>query len=158
MPQDVGYQRVQDLLDKDLEVIDRIEQHRTDEVEYHFAVHHEEESVHVVKRAPERPLTLITRKDFPNDALEVIHGPRRRYFLEKLGAVLSNASATRMYVDAKGKPVSYDEFVAVQMKRWIYPSGLDQHTLMTAIIDMINARIYIHEVTSTMLLETRSQQ
>ena len=144
MSTNIAQQRVHDLIDDQCQAIKQYQQVQDPAAEYNFAI---ESSggivIHVIKNRPAGPLEILGRVFLPNDVLQVVRGSRQLQFMGEIGAVLVNAPGVHRYIDQNENTVSIDQFEGVELRHWIYPDGVSQHGLMTAIVDFVTALSYI---------------
>lgn len=145
MPSSIEYSDVEEWLDDELQIINSVERVQDRNTRFNVKVHHQELALHVFKSERGRPLELATRITLRDEMLATIRGPRRQQFMTEVESVLTTTPGVHAFTDESGQSVPTDEFTTVTLRHWIYPDGASQHTLMTAVIDMLTSLAYIRD-------------
>ncbi len=133
-------------LDDELQIISEIEQRESDDTEFRYVIWCKNLNINLFKSDKDRPLVLATESVFPKQKLDILQGARQDHFISQLTSVLTLAPGFLTFTDGKGKSTNPEDMEAVYIEHRIYPDKASQHELMTSIIDMFTALMYIHSV------------
>ena len=132
-------------------VISSVEQVPDANVEYNFLVQDEAgRSVNVIRTMDDGPILIGANLTFDDQVLDAIERNPDRFHVA-VGNVLANTPGAHSFTDEHGQSVPEDEFTTLSLRHWIYPDGLSEHELNSAIIDFLQTMAYIQGTASRLV-------
>lgn len=119
--------------------------------EFNFAIEISNLLVHVIKREPSGPLLI---------GQQIEYGPDITSRIRNLAEADRNAAVTRIretlacspivygFLDENGTNVHFAEMSQIFVEQRVYPDGVSQHAVMTALVDVWKAMRYLDDIVS----------
>lgn len=132
-------------------VIASVEQVPDADADYNFLVRDEAgRSINVIRSHSDGPLLIGANLTFDQQVLDAIQRNPDRFHVT-VGSVLTSTPGAHSYTDEHGQSVPEDEFTTISLRHWIYPDGLSEHALNTAIIEFLETMAYIQGTASRLV-------
>lgn len=143
----VDAERVRSWIDDDL--VTDVERVPDEAAVFNFAVELSNIVVHVIRREPDGPLLVGQQIEYGRDLRERIRAmdpADRTELLARVRETLTATPGVYGFHDEHGANVPFREVHRIFLEHRIYPGAIDQHALMTGLVDVWKALRYLDDV------------
>lgn len=137
----------------DRDIVQQIEEVSDPGEEFNYLVQLSGMNFHVGKAAESGSLSIASTIEFDPETLALLMAEQdtRRTLLTHFENVLTTAPGWYTFVDADGgMGCTFREMRSIRLEYRIYPDGATQHELMTGLIDMANALVFLRDMITEM--------
>ena len=139
-------ERIRGWLDDDLQIISRIEEKHSEDVEYRFIIWCENFNINLFKPKEQGPLVLATESIFPKKSLDILQDSGQKHFIPQITSILTLTPGFYTFTDGNGNSTNPKNMKAIYLEHRIYPDKTTQHKLMSTIINIFTTLIYVHSI------------
>lgn len=147
MPAAIDAERVRAWIDDDL--VTDVERVPDEAAEFNFTVELSNILVHVIRREPGGPLVIGQQIEYGEELRSRIQGMAAADRTEMLARIRETLTATPGvygFHDEHGNNVPFREVYRIFLEYRIYPGEIDQHALMTGLVDVWKAMRYLDDI------------
>lgn len=107
-------------------------------------------NLHVARDKQGEPLRVIGKLDFDSETLALLldRNRTRRELQTQLTAVIAGTSAVHTCLNDDGEFCPFEEMRSIQFEHRIYNPEIDQHTVMTSLLEIAKLLNYLSDVVS----------
>jgi len=147
MDETVDAERIGAWIDPDL--VEDFESYPDAAAEFNFAVEISNLLVHVIRREPDGPVLIGQQIEYGNDLRSQIQGlsaAERNELVARIRETLTASSVLYGFHDEQGQNVPFDDVYRIFVEHRIYPDALNQHALMSGLIDVWKVMRYLDDM------------
>ena len=147
MNEEIGSETVRKWIDQDL--VDQVEQYPDEMAEFNFTVEISNLLLHIIRRQPDGPILIGQEIEYDEEIrarIQALSDSSRNDLVARVRETLTSSPVVYGFHDQQGNNVRFQELHRIFVEHRIYPDVLNQHTLMSGLIDVWKILRYVDDI------------
>jgi hypothetical protein len=147
MAKPINAEQVRSWIDDELvEDVDRIPD---DAAEFNFTIEMSNILIHIIRRQPEGPLLIGQQIEYDDEIrsrIRKLSEAEQNDLVARIRETLTTVPVVYGFHDEHDNNVRFRDMYRIFLEHRIYPDAMDQHTLMSGLVDVWKAMRYLDDI------------
>jgi hypothetical protein len=147
MAKSINAEQVRSWIDDEL--VEDVDQMPDNAAEFNLTIEISNMLIHVIRRQPEGPLLVGQQIEYGDEIRSRIRGlseTDQNDLVARIRETLTTVPVVYGFHDEHGNNVRFGDMYRIFIEHRIYPDAMDQHTLMSGLVDVWKAMRYLDDI------------